>query len=156
MVRTNVFVRLLDYRVNLADEIDADIQKLVTRPGAAGVIDRRLSSSATVPGSSSRKQRLLSISKNQDADDSDKQMKHSAPPPTALGEPLNESTLDSSMLVINDDHEYSKKTSSTTDLSSRELSTKFRTVVQQHRKMLKQLNENDEFLPFFDRKVSRI
>ncbi|CAF4939848.1 unnamed protein product, partial [Rotaria sp. Silwood2] len=35
MVRTNIFLRLLDYRVNLADEIDANIQRLVSRSGAA-------------------------------------------------------------------------------------------------------------------------
>ena len=31
MVRSNVFLRLLEYRTNLADEIDADIQRLVSR-----------------------------------------------------------------------------------------------------------------------------
>ena len=34
-----------------------------------------------------------------------------------------------------------------------ESSTKFRTLLQQHRKVIKELHETDEFLPFLDRKV---
>jgi hypothetical protein len=139
MVRTNIFLRLLNYRVNLADEINADIQRLVSRSSAAGMIER------SVP-SSSKKQRQLSTNKNRDLNDEEKHSKHSAPPPSALGAPIAETTIDSDGKYINDDNE----------ILNRELSTKFRTVVQQHRKMIKQLNETDEFIPFLDRKVSRL
>ena len=40
MVRSNVFLRLLDYRTNLADELDADIQRLVSRSSAASPLDQ--------------------------------------------------------------------------------------------------------------------
>jgi molecular chaperone DnaK (HSP70) len=133
-VRTNIFLRLLDYRVNLADEINADIQRLVSRSTAAGMIEQSKPSSS----SSSKRSRL-----NKHHDD-DKQAKHSAPPPTALAEPLPEITIDSNQKHINDENE---------NLFNRELSTKFRTIVQQHRKMMKQLNQTDEFIPFLDRKV---
>lgn len=156
MVRTNVFLRLLDYRINLADEIDADIQKLVTRSGAAGIIDRRTSaiSASTNASSASKKHRRSSLNKTQDSSDNDVESKHRAPPPTALDQRVEEIkgvTENSS----HDEPEKSNKISSTSNSTARELSTKFRTLVQQHRKMVKQLNENDEFLPFFDRKVNR-
>ncbi|CAF3862527.1 unnamed protein product [Rotaria sordida] len=159
IVRTNIFLRLLDYRINLADEIDANIQKLVTRSGAAGIVDRRISSSTGITNGSSpsRKQRQLSTNKNRDYYENDIQFKHTAPPPpTALDEPLNESIrpLIEQHINDNDGDENSNKISSSMNLSTRELSTKFRTLVQQHRKMIKQLNENDEFLPFLDRKVN--
>ena len=131
MVRTNIFLRLLDYRINLADEIDANIQRLVSRSSAART-------------SSIRKQRQLDINRNQDYDN---EHKHTAPPPTALGERTENSD-------VNDEHESPKKISPAVDASHRELSTKFRTLVQQHRKMVKQLNEGDEFVPFLDRKVN--
>ncbi|CAF3894484.1 unnamed protein product [Rotaria sp. Silwood2] len=155
MVRTNIFLRLLDYRVNLADEIDANIQRLVSRSGAAGIVDRRVSSSAVISGSSpSRKQRQLLINKNREYNENERQFKHSVPPPTALGEPLDETIRTSMEQQINDDDNNSNKISSNVDLSTREMSTKFRTLVQQHRKVVKQLNETDEFLPFLDRKVN--
>ncbi len=132
-VRTNIFLRLLDYRVNLADEINADIQRLVSRSTAAGMIEQ------SKPSSSSSKRSRLNKHHNDD-----KQAKHSAPPPTALAEPLPEITIDSNQKHINDENE---------NLFNRELSTKFRTIVQQHRKMMKQLNQTDEFIPFLDRKV---
>ncbi|CAF4416036.1 unnamed protein product [Rotaria sp. Silwood2] len=154
MVRTNIFLRLLDYRVNLADEIDANIQRLVSRSGAAGIVDRRVSSSAVISGSSpSRKQRQLLINKNREYNENERQFKHSVPPPTALGEPLDETIRTSMEQQINDDDNNSNKISSNVDLSTREMSTKFRTLVQQHRKVVKQLNETDEFLPFLDRKI---
>jgi hypothetical protein len=132
-VRTNIFLRLLDYRVNLADEINADIQRLVSRSTAAGMIEQ------SKPSSSSSKRSRLNKHHNDD-----KQAKHSEPPPTALAEPLPEITIDSNQKHINDENE---------NLFNRELSTKFRTIVQQHRKMMKQLNQTDEFIPFLDRKV---
>ncbi|CAF3617577.1 unnamed protein product [Rotaria sp. Silwood1] len=154
-VRTNVFLRLLNYRVNLADEIDANIQRLVSRSGAAGIVDRRISSSTIVSGlSPSRKQRQLLTNRNRECNENDRQFKHSAPPPTALGESLDETMRTSNEQCINDDDENSNKISSSINLSTRELSTKFRTLVQQHRKMIKQLHETDEFLPFLDRKVN--
>lgn len=133
MVRTNIFLRLLDYRVNLADEINADIQRLVSRSSAAGMIDRNIPSS-------SKKQRELSINKSRSFNHVEKP-KHSAPPPTALGE----APIDSDIKHTNEEEENLTK----------ELNTKFRTLVHQHRKMIKQLNESDEFVPFLDRKVSR-
>jgi hypothetical protein len=149
MVRTNIFLRLLDYRVNLADEIDANIQRLVSRSSAAGMIDQRVSSSSTV-GGSSRKSKRPSINKTREYNDDDKQPKHSAPPPTALGgEPLDETTTNSDI-----QHENLRKVSPIITVDSRELSTKFRTLVQQHRKMIKQLHGTDEFVPFLDRKVN--
>ena len=152
MVRTNVFLRLLDYRVNLADEIDANIQRLVSRSSAAGMIDRRTSSSSssTITGSSSRRKRQLSINKNREDNDDHKQAKHTAPPPTALGGAIDETMEEK---YINEETENSKKVSPVLNASQRELSTKFRTLVQQHRKMVKQLNEEDELVPFLDRKV---
>ncbi|CAF3598885.1 unnamed protein product [Rotaria sp. Silwood1] len=154
-VRTNVFLRLLNYRVNLADEIDANIQRLVSRSGAAGIVDRRVSTSTVISGSSpSRKQRQLLTNRNRECNENDRQFKHSAPPPTALGESLDETMRTSNEQCINDDDENSNKISSSINLSTRELSTKFRTLVQQHRKMIKQLHETDEFLPFLDRKVN--
>ena len=46
------------------------------------------------------------------------------------------------------------KISPAIDASHRELSTKFRALVRQHRKMVKQFSEGDEFVPFLDRKVN--
>jgi hypothetical protein len=134
MVRTNIFLRLLDYRINLADEINADIQRLVSRSSTAGIIDRNTPSP-------SKKQRQLSTNKIREYNNDDKQIKHSTPPPSVLGQTTN----DSDVKHINDEEEN----------SMRELSIKFRTLVQQHRKMIKQLNETDEFVPFLDRKVRR-
>ena len=37
---------------------------------------------------------------------------------------------------------------------SRDLNGRFRTMVQQHRKMIGSLNETDELLPYLDRKVT--
>ena len=159
VVRANIFLRLLDYRVNLADEIDANIQRLVSRSNAAGMIGRRISSSTSSSiaasggdTSPSRKQRQLSVRRSGDS----YREKHSAPPPTALGRPLDETIRDSDGTYVNDDDENNKKNSSTMNQSTRELSTKFRTLVQQHRRMIKQLNEGDEFVPFLDRKVNRM
>jgi hypothetical protein len=136
MVRTNIFLRLLDYRINLADEIDANIQRLVSRSSAARMIERKMSSSSI------RKQRQLDINNNEH--------KHTAPPPTALGE----ITENSDVKYINDENESPKKISPAVDAAHRELSTKFRALVRQHRKMVKQFNEGDEFVPFLDRKVN--
>ncbi|CAF5100930.1 unnamed protein product, partial [Rotaria magnacalcarata] len=153
MVRTNIFLRLLNYRVNLADEIDANIQRLVTRSGAAGIIDRRTSStSASVCGISPlRKHRTSPVNNSRESNHSILEFKHCAP--TALDERLDEASH-SIEKHSNDDHESSNKSSPATNSTTREISTKFRTLVHQHRKMVKQLNENDEFLPFFDRKVN--
>ena len=144
-VRTNIFLRLLNYRVNLADEINADIQRLVSRSTAAGMIERSHPASAA----SSKRPRQLSVHKHREQHEEEKQPKQIAPPPTALAAPLPEATVDSNTKDTNDEKENSNQ------LTDRELSTKFRTVVQQHRKMIKQLNETDEFLPFLDRKVRR-
>ncbi|CAF4296416.1 unnamed protein product [Rotaria socialis] len=155
MVRTNIFLRLLNYRVNLADEIDANIQTLVTRSGVAGIIDRRTSStSASVSGLSPLRKHRRSLANNsREYNHRILESKHRAPSPTALGERLDE-TSHSIEKHSNDDHESSNKSSPATNSTTREISTKFRTLVHQHRKMVKQLNENDEFLPFFDRKVN--
>jgi hypothetical protein len=140
MVRTNIFLRLLNYRVNLADEISANIQRLASRSSAVGRIDRSISASP-------KKQRQLSTNKH---NNDDKQPKHSAPPPlTPLDDPATEITIDSDVKHINDEDENSNS------ILTRELSTKFRALVHQHRKMIKQLNETDEFVPFLDRKVNR-
>lgn len=147
MVRTNVFLRLLDYRVNLADEINANIQRLVSRSSAAGMIERSLSSSA------SKKSKRLPVIKPRESPEGDKSTKHSAPPPlptsTALIEPVAEIRQDSNDKPTTNDNQQSNQ------IAARELSTKFRTIVQQHRKMIKQLNDTDEFVPFLDRKVMR-
>lgn len=127
-VRTNVFLRLLDYRTNLADEINADIQRLVSRSSAAGMIERTTSSS---PKKSRQLPRLSAREINQ----SIQQTKVSSPP-TSTTEQTENQLAESSQ-----------------DSLDRELNTKFRTIVQQHRRMMKQLNENDEFAPFLDRKV---
>ena len=154
MVRTNVFLRLLNYRVNLADEIESDIQRLVSRSCAVGTIDRRISSSsAVINGSSSRKQRQLITSKNREYNEDDKQSKHSASPPTTLDERIDEAAKDSNIKYINRDSDKFNETSPNVSLSTRESSTKFRTLLQQHRKVIKELHETDEFLPFLDRKV---
>lgn len=137
MVRTNVFLRLLDYRVNLADEINADIQRLVSRSTAAGMIERSL------PSSASKKSRRIPVNKHRESHDEEKSSKHSPPQSTVLAEPVNETKKETD----GDHAEHAHPT------DSRELSTKFRTIVQQHRKMIKQLNETDEFVPFLDRKV---
>lgn len=142
MVRTNVFLRLLEYRVNLADEINADIQRLVSRSSAAGMIER------SHPSSASKKFKRLPVIKPRE---NREEIKHSAPPPsTALVEPAVLETTQVSTeksTTTTNDNEQSNQT------AARELSTKFRTIVQQHRKMVKQLNETDEFVPFLDRKV---
>jgi hypothetical protein len=149
MVRINIFLRLLDYRVNLADEIDANIQRLVSRSSAARMLERRTSTS-----SSTAKQRNLSPNKNREHNDDHRHPKHTAPPPTALGgETIDETMENSDVNYINDEDENSKKISPVVNATARELSTKFRTLVLQHRKMIKQLHEADEFVPFLDRKV---
>lgn len=150
MVRSNVFLRLLDYRVNLADEIDANIQRLVSGSSAARLVERRTSASSTANngtaignGSSSsasqRRRAKLNQTIESKIQEEEKTSKPVAPPPSALEE------TDKDVEETKDKPEH---------LTSRELSTKFRTLVQQHRKMIKQLNETDEFLPFLDRKVS--
>ncbi len=147
-VRTNIFLRLLDYRVNLADEINANIQRLVSHSSAAGMIERSHPASAA----SSKRSRQFAINKHREHhhdDDDEKQPKNIAPPPTALAEPLLEPTVDSNIKHVNDEKDNSNQ------VIDRELSTKFRKIVQQHRKMIKQLNETDEFIPFLDRKVRR-
>jgi hypothetical protein len=144
-VRTNIFLRLLNYRVNLADEINADIQRLVSRSTAAGMIERSHPASAA----SLKRSRQLSVHKHREYYEDEKQSKQIAPPPSALAAPLPETTVDSNVKDVNDEKENSNQ------VVDRELSTKFRTIVQQHRKMIKQLNETDEFLPYLDRKVTR-
>ena len=141
MVRTNVFLRLLDYRVNLADEINADIQRLVSRSTAAGMIERSL------PSSASKKPRRIPVNKHRESQDEEKSTKHSPPQSTVLAEPVNETKKEADGKSATDHKEQAHQT------ESRELSTKFRTIVQQHRKMIKQLNETDEFVPYLDRKV---
>jgi len=128
-VRTNVFLRLLDYRTNLADEINADIQRLVSRSSAAGMIERTTSSP-------SKKPRQLSRLSAREINQSIQQTKISPPPTTTI------------------EQTESQLAESSQDSLDKELSTKFRTIVQQHRRMMKQLNENDEFALFLDRKVT--
>ncbi len=143
IVRTNIFLRLLDYRVNLADEINANIQRLVSHSSAAGMIDGSIASSSS--SSLSKRHKQLSRNKSRNSNNDNKQLKHSTPPPTALGE----ATSDSDIKHVNDDEDDEDDN----DNLTRELSIKFRTLVHQHRKMIKQLNETDEFVPFMDRKV---
>lgn len=136
MVRTNVFLRLLDYRVNLADEISANIQRLVSRSSAAGMIERSHPSSASSKKSSKR----IPVKKHHDEE---KESKRNASQSMVIADTTNETKKEADVKSNTDQPE------------SRELSTKFRTIVQQHRKMVKQLHETDEFIPFLDRKVGR-
>ena len=130
MVRTNVFLRLLNYRVNLADEIESDIQRLVSRSCAVGTIDRRTSSSsAVINGSSSRKQRQLITSKNREDNEDDQQSKHSASPPTTLGERIDEAAKDSNIKYINRDSDKFNETSPNVSLSARGIKYEISNIV---------------------------
>lgn len=150
LVRSNVFLRLLDYGINRADEINANIQRLVSRSNATRLIDRRTSSSSSIAGisrtASKRKRpgKLNGTVIESNEYDDDQASKHTAPPPSALDAPLYETGTHG---------ETSHQASPNVQGLTRELSTKFRSLVQNHRKMVNQLNETDEFLPFLDRKV---
>ncbi|UJR31026.1 hypothetical protein I4U23_018535 [Adineta vaga] len=146
MVRTNVFLRLLDYGVNLADEINANIQRLIT--------DRSTPySSCIIDGSFSRKKRPLLINQNREENDKDKHRKYTTPPPS---DESGDETMDKSNTKCNNDERECSNgvVSSSKNVSTKVLSTKFRTLVQKHKMLMKQLKEGDDFMPFLDRKVN--
>ncbi len=144
IIRTNVFLRLLDYRVNLADEINANIQRLASHSSTA----RNVSSSL------SGKQRKVLRNKNRD--DNDNQPKYGPPPPSALGQSSDEIIIHPDETYNYDEQENSSIISPAVNVSTKTLNTKFRTLVQKHRKLTRQLNESDEFIPFLDRKVNQL
>ncbi len=150
IIRTNVFLRLLDYRVNLADEINANIQRLASHSSTTRNIDRNVSSSL------SGKQRKVLRNKNRDDNNNDKQPKYDSPPPSAVGESSDEIIINPDETYNYDEHENSSRISPTVNVSTKTLNTKFRTLVQKHRTLTKQLNESDEFIPFLDRKVKKL
>ncbi|CAF1005358.1 unnamed protein product [Adineta ricciae] len=133
MVRTNVFLRLLDYGVNLADEINANIQRLAT--------DRSTPyASAIIEGSYAKKKRPVTTNKRREENADDTQKKYTTPLPSDESE--DETTVRSSVGP------------SSTNMSLKTLATKYRMLVLKHRRLVKQLNEGDDFIPFLDRKVN--
>ncbi|CAF1213655.1 unnamed protein product [Adineta steineri] len=149
MIRTNIFLRLLDYRVNLADEIDADIQKLIT--------DRSIPCSLSlVEGSPWRKKRQVLANKNRQCNDNDNYSACGAPPPSAVNDIEDETMINSDTKYNDDECEKSNKFSRSGNNNNpmETLNTRIRTLVQKHKNMTKQLNESGELLLFLDRKVN--
>ncbi|CAF1365844.1 unnamed protein product, partial [Didymodactylos carnosus] len=82
---------------------------------------------------------------------------NSTPPPSVIdhSSPRTRQKHDhNESMEIKPDNETSIRKENKSEPSPRLLSTKFRMIVQKHRNLTKQLNSNDQFLPYLDRKVN--
>ncbi|CAF1001810.1 unnamed protein product [Didymodactylos carnosus] len=142
-VKTNVLLRMLDYKPNLADEIDRDIRRLLSR---SCVIDK-----TTTTLHRNRSPRSSHTRRNNSS------RENSTPPPSVIdhSSPRTRQKHDhNESMEIKPDNETSIRKENKSEPSPRLLSTKFRMIVQKHRNLTKQLNSNDQFLPYLDRKVN--
>jgi hypothetical protein len=152
MVHTNVFLRLLNYRVNLADELDADIQRIVSRSNI-GRLNSRRSSSLMNKYSRTHNNRINPVRDNTSM--------YMAPPtsPSLIDTSIDhrqqqQQQQQFKLQTNNDNNRHEQANTLNIHSSTNDISRKFRTTIQQHRRIITRLHDTDDFLPYLDRKVN--